>query len=246
LTIRNRSFLWTYDLPCHGLSFVGSVSPKGYLLQTLVATKKMVDKARRKGAKTVLVDTTGLVSESAGFQLKLNKIALLEPRHIVAFQHQDELEALLSVLSHWPTLSIHRLPVSQLVRPRSRDERYRYRVNRFRAYFREATRIRLGAGDLTFLSPPYGMLRFTVEPLPSVVSLDLFSSQSLKGYLVGLNDASNETLALGLLDAITPHGKKIDVLTPLRDTARARIIQMSIIRLAKSGEELDRPESEPE
>ena len=84
-------------------------------------------------------------------------------------------------------------------------------------------------------------MRFTVEPLPSVFSLDLFSSQSLKGYLVGLNDASNETLALGLLEGITPHGEKIDVLTPLRDTARVRIIQMSNIRLAKTGEEIGRP-----
>lgn len=69
------------DLPCHALSFVGSVSPVGHLLQSLVATKRLVDKALRSGARTVLVDTTGLIPQGAGFQLKLGKTALLAPQH---------------------------------------------------------------------------------------------------------------------------------------------------------------------
>jgi polynucleotide 5'-kinase involved in rRNA processing len=90
------------------------------------------------------------------------------------------------------------------------------------------------------LSPLTGLPKITKEPLPPVISLDSFPSLDLAGYLVGLNNASNETLALGLLDRVTRHGQKSIVLTPLRNFAQVRIVQMANIRLAKTGEELGR------
>jgi polynucleotide 5'-hydroxyl-kinase GRC3/NOL9 len=241
---QSLSTLLSDQLPVHALWFVGAISPVGHMLQALVATKKLVDKASRKGARSLLVDTTGLIAKSAGFQLKLNKLALLQPRHIVAFQREAELEVLLSVLGRQPGLAIHRLRASHSVRPRSPAERYDYRANRFRDYFREAESARLAAGRIAVLSPPYGMLSFIVEPLPSVLDLRSFSAESLKGHLVGLNNVSNETLALGLIEGITRQGQELDVLTPLKDVGRIRIVQMANIRLSKNGEDLDRTESE--
>lgn len=243
VTKDNLPALLTDDkLPCHAMRFVGALSPVGHLLQTVVATKGLVDKALRRGARTVLVDTTGLIGQSVGFQLKLNKIALLEPRHVVALQRDGELEGLLSVLAGRPGLTVHRLPVSYRVRTRLPDERYRYRTSRFAVYFRGATKFPLETSKVSVLSPPTGLSKVTGESVPPVISLGSFSSQNLvEGCLVGLNNASNETLALGLLERVTRHGQKSVVLTPLRDFTRVRIVQMANIRLAKTGEELGRP-----
>ncbi|HEY7321028.1 MAG TPA: Clp1/GlmU family protein, partial [Candidatus Binatia bacterium] len=107
VTKHNLPALLSDMLPCHAMRFVGALSPVAHLLQTIAATKSLVDKALRRGARTVLVDTTGLIGESAGFQLKLYKIALLEPRHVVALQRDGELEGLLSVLAGRPGLTVH-------------------------------------------------------------------------------------------------------------------------------------------
>jgi polynucleotide 5'-hydroxyl-kinase GRC3/NOL9 len=230
-------------LACNAMRFIGALSPVGHLLQTIVATKILVDKALRRGARAVLVDTTGLIGQSVGFQLKLNKIELLEPRHIVALQRERELEGVLSVLDGRPGLTLHRLAVSFQVRTRSPAERYRYRTSRFAAYFRSATRVQLVTRKLSILSPPMGLSKLTGEYLPPVISLGSFPSQSLMGCLVGLNNASDETLALGLLERITHHGQKMAVLTPLRNISRVRVVRLTNIRLAKSGDELGRPDS---
>ena len=230
-------------LTCHAMRFVGALSPPGHLLQLIVATKRLVDKALRQEARAVLVDTTGLVGGTIGFQLKLNKIELLEPRQVVALQREGELEDVLSVLDNRPGLTIHRLAVSCQVRTRSAADRYQFRASRFAAYFRRATRVQLETKKLSILSPPTGLSKLTRESLSPVISLRSFPPQSLVGCLVGLNDTSDETLALGLLDGVTRHGQKLAVLTPLRDYTRVRVVRLTNIRLAKSGEELGRAES---
>jgi polynucleotide 5'-hydroxyl-kinase GRC3/NOL9 len=135
-------------LPCHGLFFVGSVSPPGHLLQILVGTKRLVDTAVRSGAGTVLVDTTGLIDQGPGFQLKLRKIELLGPRHLVAIQRSQELEPLLAVVAGRSGLRIHRLGVAPSARTRAPVERARYRRDRLAAYFAEAHRLELEAEKL--------------------------------------------------------------------------------------------------
>jgi len=238
VTKDNLPALLAGKLVCHAMRFIGALSPVGHLLQTIVATRMLVDKALRRGATAVLVDTTGLVGQNVGFQLKLNKIELLEPRHIVALQREGELEGVLSILTDRPGLTVHRLAVSYQVRTRAPAERYRYRTSRFAAYFRSATRVQLGTRKLSILSPSAGPSKLAGESLPPVISVGSFPSQSIVGRLVGLNNASDETLALGLLERITHHGQKMDVLTPLRNVSRVRVVRLTNIRLAKSGDEL--------
>lgn len=225
-------------LKCHAMRLVGSLSPPGHLLQVMVATKRLVDKALGQGARAVLVDTTGLISGSLGFQLKLCKIELLEPHHVVALQREGELEDVLSVLDDRPGLTVYRLPVSYQVRTRSAAERYHYRTSRFAAYFRSATRVQLEAKKLSILSPPTGLWKPARESVSPVISLRTIPPESFVGRLVGLNDASNETLALGLLEAVPSHRQKMAVLTPLRDCTQVRLVQLTNIRLARSGEKL--------
>lgn len=235
VTKNNWPMLLNGRLPCHAIRFVGAFSPVGYLLQTIVATKKLVDKAVSRGSKAVLVDTTGLIAQSVGFQLKLNKIQLLEPSYVVALQREWELEALLSALARWPGLTIHRLAVSDHVRTRSPAERYRYRTSCFALYFRDATRVSLETSKLSILSPPTGLSKLTTDTLPAVISPGSFPWQSFAGCLLGLNNARNETLALGLLERVSHRGATISVLTPLRNSARVRIVQMAKHPIGKNG-----------
>jgi polynucleotide 5'-kinase involved in rRNA processing len=68
VTKDNLPALLAGKLVCHAMRFIGALSPVGHLLQTIVATKMLVDKALRRGARAVLVDTTGLIGQSVGFQ----------------------------------------------------------------------------------------------------------------------------------------------------------------------------------
>ena len=218
-------------LPCHGLFFVGSVSPPGHLLQLLVGTKRLVDAAVRSGAGTVLVDTTGLIDQGPGFQLKLRKIELLAPRHLVALQRGRELEPLLAVVAGRPGLRIHRLEVSPSARARTPTERARYRAERFAAYFSGAHRLALDAGQLVILAPPGGGARLKTGGLAPLLQPDVLSRDEMIGLVVGLHDAANETLGLGVLEEVSQNSRHISIRTPLVGAAGIRILQLGSIYL---------------
>ncbi|MBI4400263.1 MAG: hypothetical protein HY581_01355 [Nitrospirae bacterium] len=225
-------------LPSHAFSFVGSVSPIGHLLQLLVATTRLVEKAVRSGARTVLIDTTGLIDDGAGFQLKLRKIELVGPRHLIALQREKELEAILSVVRERPGLRIHRLAVSPSARSRSPAERSAYRAQCFAAYFAKAKRLALESSRLCMLTPPTGRFRLRAGCVQPLLEPSVLCAEDLTGLLVGLNDPTNETLGLGLLEGASQDGRAIFVLTPLADAAPIRILQMGNLRLDQSGKEV--------
>ncbi|MBI2471725.1 MAG: hypothetical protein HYV59_10865 [Planctomycetes bacterium] len=119
------------------LHFVGNTSPEGFLLQTLHAVKKMVDKSRQQGSQITLVDTTGFIDGPVARVFKLHKIEMLRPQWIVALQAEDEMEHLLKGYEKmgWRVL---RLTCSKEVVTRSQAERQRYRNERYKAYFKSA------------------------------------------------------------------------------------------------------------
>jgi len=117
------------------LYFVGWISPERHLLQTVVGAKKMVDAAIKKGAELVIVDTTGLVEGGIGSVLKLNKIELICPQHLVFIQHRHELELLIKSVQNISTHQIHQLERSKSVAKKSREYRRHFRSGRFDEYF---------------------------------------------------------------------------------------------------------------
>lgn len=226
------------DFTPEALSFVGAISPVGHLLPTLVATKRLVDRARSLNAQTILVDTTGLITSGVGFQLKLRKCELLNPAHLVAFQHRNELESLISVVSGHTDLYVHRLAISPSVRTRSPGERSDYRAHRFATYFACATSMELAASQIIILAPPSSRFRQTPDHAADVWSPLLFSKfEHVNGLVVGLNDAENLTLGLGILEAVSLDGHTIRVRTPLTDSSAVRLLQLGSFRLTGSWEE---------
>ncbi len=214
------------SLPWQGLFFVGAVSPLGHLLQTLVGTKRLVDTAIRSGAGTVLVDTTGLIDQGPGFQLKLRKIELMSPRHLMALQEGKELEPLLAVVEGRPGLRIHRLEVSSSARARTPAERSRYRAGRFAAYLAGAHTLALEAEQLVILAPPGGRLRVKMGVASPLLQPSMLRREDLIGLLVGLHDSGNETLGLGVLEEISEDCRRISVRTRVDQTSAIRILQL--------------------
>lgn len=129
------------DLSARGLYFVGSTSPVGHIADAITGARALVNRCQELGAQQVIVDTTGLVKGLIARKLKTNKIELLRPRHIIALQRSGEAEHFLRFFDIWKDCTIHRLPVSPLVHPKSQTLRTQRRAVRFAEYFREAKMI---------------------------------------------------------------------------------------------------------
>lgn len=119
------------------LFFIGSFSPVGHLLQTIVGIQELVKKAEAQKPDLILVDTTGLVHGGVGGHLKYRKIQLLEPRHVVLIQKSDELEPLNMLIKNEGIL-VHALRPASGIKKRSLEIRRNYRSQKLREYFKDA------------------------------------------------------------------------------------------------------------
>jgi polynucleotide 5'-hydroxyl-kinase GRC3/NOL9 len=134
LGILNKKLKDMGEAEVKGMYFVGSISPEGHLLEMVVGTKKMVDKARNY-ADIVLVDTTGLVSGYTGRILKRNKIELINPNFLISLQRNKELEHIILPFEKNKNLKIYKLPVDENVRIKTKEERKLKRENEIIRYF---------------------------------------------------------------------------------------------------------------
>jgi polynucleotide 5'-hydroxyl-kinase GRC3/NOL9 len=136
--------------------FVGSISPVGHLLATVVGTRLMVDRARAMGAEAIIVDTSGLILDNIGRELKLRKIEVLQPTHVVALARQDELSPLVNSwrAGTWPLLL--EVQPSFTARQRSPEERRAYRQICFRRYFQDARSVMISLNQIAMVGTCLG------------------------------------------------------------------------------------------
>ena len=106
-----------------GLSFVGSITPRGHLLSLVTATAKLAFRARELGCRLVIVDTTGFLSGVNAQRLKFAKMELIRPDQLVAFSRGGELEPILGIERRVTPSEILEVGVSPDVLSRSVDER---------------------------------------------------------------------------------------------------------------------------
>ncbi|MBI1987608.1 MAG: hypothetical protein HYS70_04605 [Nitrospinae bacterium] len=203
--------------------FIGSNAPGGHFLPLLVGLRKLTQRARQLGAEMVILDSTGFVSGGAARELKFQKIDLLSPQHLVALQHAGELEPILQPLEGRPGMRIHRLPVHPLARPKTLEERQANRSHKYSEYFRGR---RLAGFNLQ-----------KIRVIGNASPLETYSSSAcadLKGLLVGLNDAENFTLGMGILSHLDPRKGKITLWTPLSPLSGVRILRLGALKLDSS------------
>jgi len=218
---------WEKVLPTD-IFFIGSTTPEGNLPLHLKGVKRMVDKAISHSADVILVDTTGFISGEAGKELKRRKIDLLSPQFIIALQRSGELEDILESYKGNPIYKIHRLPISEQVRLRSKEERTKYRVRKFKEYFE---------GSETKELPIEG-IRLEGRVLDSSgFAIPLEWALSIKGVLLGFKDMNDETLALGVIENYVEEGRILLTSTPLKVISKVKAIHFGSLRLTTSYEE---------
>lgn len=136
-----------------GLHFVGSTSPQGHLLPTVIGTKKMVEKALRLGLDKVLVDTSGLIQGELGRALKQAKIELVDPDLVLCLERHGECEHILRPYNQGSRPAIVRLAPAPAVKKRSQEERRLHRERTLQAYFHGARTLYLDLGRVLLREP---------------------------------------------------------------------------------------------
>ena len=128
------------------------------------------------------------------------------------------------------------------MRRRTPPERAIYRAQRFATYFAEANTLSLSANNLLILAPPTRRYRFHPHHTADLWNPNVLQTSGLGGLLIGLNNAEDKTLALGLLEGVTDDGREVCVKTPLKNPSGIRILQLGSLRLNQQGHELDKIE----
>jgi polynucleotide 5'-hydroxyl-kinase GRC3/NOL9 len=179
--IRTLDDLDDLDTPDE-LRFVGSTEPNGVVLPHVVGVASLVTTARAE-ADLILLDTTGVVSGVVGQTLKYHLAELTDPVLVIALQHGNELDPVVSMLRRFLSVRIAEAqpPSDQL--PLSAVERNQVRADSFRKEL----------GD----SPPRWRVQTTVfaPTLPAG-----FDVSRLDGMLVGVQDEHGHCLGLGVLE----------------------------------------------
>ena len=198
--------------------FVGSTSPRGHMLPTVIGAHKLQQKAQELGAEAIVVDTTGLVSrEAGGGALKQWKIELLEPSALVGLARGPELEHIL-----WPwrwdkRVRVYDLPVSEYVIEKARTKRIAHREEKFLRYFQTAHTLRV---------PFRQVVVFGIEMMAG-------------GRLLAFQDQEGFAMALGVARAYYRNGQELIVITPLPSLEGVSSIRFGSLKLdPTTGQEL--------
>jgi polynucleotide 5'-kinase involved in rRNA processing len=164
------------------MQFVGSVTPEGVVLQQVVATAALVDRARGN-VDLVVIDTTGVVSGVIGQTLKYHKMELCLPDVVIGLQRGGELEPLVGMLRRFFSADVEVAPVDPAINIPSPEDRRAARAAGFAAAFAEPLQ--------------RWRVRSTVFAPTLPAGLDL---SRLHGVLVGLQDGTGWCLGLGVLE----------------------------------------------
>lgn len=156
------------------LRFVGVTSPVWRPARFLSAVQEMVRLALRRGARRVIVDTTGLVRGEVAWELKRAKVEMLRPRHLVVLGPGMEPLGRLAELQLGAC--VHRLPLAPARRVRTLEERRAYREARLREHLAGAR--------------PHRVPRHLPLDPPGELS---------EGTLLGLAGAEGTLLSLGVI-----------------------------------------------
>lgn len=205
----------------HSMYFIGSTSPVGHLLQTVVGVKKLVDRSLQDGAQVVIVDTTGLVSGGAAWELKFHKIEITDARCIVALQRTNELEDILLQHEHRAGRRLYRLPVFEQTKARSYEQRREYRQHRYEDYFKAASVKSFSLKDICLINPHHK----TIEGE---------EAEAFKKLLVGLNDEENFSIALGIIEDIDLEKDRVQLITPLKTLKDVRLIRLGSVKIEEN------------
>lgn len=197
------------------LCFIGSISPKRHLLQSLSGARKLVEKAQAYNAHTIVIDSSGYVLDTVAKEFQFQIIDLIRPDYIVAFQREDELEDILLSFAGHTEMKTVRMSVPKAVAIRTTQKRKEYRQERFRSYFKNA---RLAE------------VCYSKTGLHGMVG-DIHDSSYIEGLLLALCDQENLVLCLGIVRECDPQTQTMYVFAPPFEHEEVRSIQLGSVHL---------------
>jgi polynucleotide 5'-kinase involved in rRNA processing len=164
-----------------GLHFVGAITSSRLVLQQVVATAVMVERARNLG-DVIVVDTTAVASGVSGETLKYHKAELCRPDQVIALQRGEEMEPVVGMLRRFLDLEVITAPTDPGLTWAGPDERARRRAEAFAKALR----------------PPLD--RWKVRPTVFAPTLPVgLNLGRLDKVLVGVQDSAGGCLGLGIL-----------------------------------------------
>jgi polynucleotide 5'-hydroxyl-kinase GRC3/NOL9 len=187
--------------------------------------------ARRRGARIVVVDTTGWVEGPSAVAAKLRKIRRLAPRHVVAIQRAAEVEPILAGVPAGTV--IHRLRPAAAARTRTAAERRAFREERFAVYFAHARPLVLDTRRLTFAR---AVLFQEIRLAPGRVLAEM-PPAALRHLLVGLAGRRGRIMAMGTVSRSTPALHRLAIIAPGVAPDAVRSIAWGVLRVAPWGRE---------
>ncbi len=230
LGILRRPVRHMSEIPLVAACFIGDTSPAALYSYLIDGAVRLIARAQAQ-AQVIVVDTTGWVEGTAAVAAKVAKIAHIRPRHVIAIQRTVEVEPILARLPR--SLVVHRLRPPRNVRRRSRDERRAFREQRFAQYFAAARQVTL---DVTAL-PGDRPVRYAGRRISPARVLSEIPPRVLRHLLVGLAGPEEDLVALGIVAAVHPAARLVDVLAPAGSLAAVRTLQWGALRVAPSGRE---------
>lgn len=163
------------------LHFVGAINSSRLVLQQVVATAVMVERARHLG-DVIIVDTTAVASGVSGETLKYHKAELCRPDLVIALERGEEMEPVVGMLRRFLDLEVVTAPTDPGLNPLGPDDRARKRTEAF----------------AKALQPP--LERWKVRPTVFAPTLPVgLNLGRLDGVLVGVQDPAGGCLGLGVL-----------------------------------------------
>jgi polynucleotide 5'-hydroxyl-kinase GRC3/NOL9 len=194
--------------------FVGSTTPRGHMLPTVIGAYRLQQRALAQGAEAIVVDTTGLVDKSQGGKaLKHWKIELLAPDVVIGLQRQRELEPILWPLRRDGRVRSIELPVSPQVVERTREARITRRQERLSRYFEQ-----------------------TQPHLISIRRMAVYDLERMTpGVLLAFQDSQGFVLRLGVVQEADRLGGTFIVRTPLSTLDGVASLRFGVARWDLAG-----------
>ncbi len=247
--------------------FVGSMSVSGHMLEFMVGMKRMVEHGLQNADVTV-VNTAGWTSGGSGRALRLFEMELLNPDIVVALQRGKELEHLLKSVdpakvrriavskqirprSKSDRTFLRELYLARYFEGASRLLLDLRKVSLERCYYRTGEPLDpKGWGDNSIVYAekiPEGVLvvadgGLSQETMQELVAkfrnVHVTQLGSEKNVIVGLADANNELVGLGIVDEIDYAREKIAVITPVDDASKVASVQFGSMRITPEGKEI--------
>ena len=197
------------------MTFIGSTTPVGHLLQSIVGAKKLLEAAIRFKARRIVINSSGLVYGDMAREFKFQKIDLLRPTHIIALEKERELTPLLKNFYFRKSVSIIRLKIIDAVRLKTQEQRADYRTRAFRNYFMHSQNIALYLRGLGL----HGHL-------PNFQAKNTWDK-----LLIGLCDKYNFARSLGVIQHIDMENNILYCITPLKESKGIKSIHFGSIKM---------------